>query len=208
MNIKHANLSSFFIVFCLAVLGGCQTNEMSSAELKNYINNPDNGLIQTIGNDELEFKLSFKPTALLAHRECCSRKKGGMEAFQGAQIHFEKHTYFSFSLSAGKTEIETYGVGDKSGFGNRIKALSFEMGDHFFAIDSENDTIMLSDYSYSRTYGSAQATNFLIAFEKLSLDGDKPVKIFFQDYIFHTGLKEFTFEQKDLQKVGIIKLMI
>ncbi len=205
---KRTSILIGLFVLILSITTGCMVDEMNLQKLTDFYNDSANGLVQTSEYDPVKFEMTYKPTTVLALRECCAKGEFNPDAYTASQSLIEQYMYFSFSLSAQDSEIEAFAVNGKSEFGKRIADLSFGLGQHMIAVSATNDTIMLSDFSYSRTYGATKNTSFLLAFDRKSLEPGKSFRIIFQDYILKTGITEFKFKCEDIQNVERIKLKI
>jgi hypothetical protein len=196
------------LISVIAAMSACTHSEYSTAkELKTYVNNENNGLLQKFETDNCLVTATYWPPDLLIELE------GGIELDSSKYVNllskYSGHYYFMVSFSKNGKELTADQMQGTEGYGKIVEIISFRMTEYAFLVNSESDTLEAKDFQSERTYGIGNSTNILFLFDKK--DNQKNVS-FFELCIKEFGLKVgnhcFRFNRSDLQKVPKLRFKI
>ncbi|PCI93074.1 MAG: hypothetical protein COB15_16960 [Flavobacteriales bacterium] len=187
----------------LLCLNSCQS-KLTEAELKTYIQNPENGLMQEKKVNNVEYKLIYKPTALMINQELRNKEiTNGL--LDSLEEKYSKHHYFMLSVNVNNRDILSSKAGNKGEFGSAVYQLSFNMNEKTFLVNDNLDTLGLVDYVFPRMYGMSPATNMLFVFEKGDWEHTKSLKLHINEFGLNTGNTKYKFLAKDIKNIPAIK---
>ncbi|MCR6641091.1 MAG: hypothetical protein NVV82_19385 [Sporocytophaga sp.] len=176
-------------MLCLFLIG-CKKS-MNYDDLVLYINNPENGLVQTKESGDVKCKLTFKPASVMLYDEFGNKQDS---LFIAKEKAYRRFYYFVLNLS-GKNGDVLYG---NENFSEKLNKFTFGLGSIAYMTTNKNDTISLADYYTPNLYGMSKSTSVLLAFEKPSKESES-ITIHLSD--LGAGSKTFEFIRKDLDNI-------
>jgi len=183
----------------LTLLQSCTKQPLSEGELKKYVQEEKHGLKKTIKTGNYNLTVTYKPSDLLVIQELSERKDTVLLA--ALQRKYAKNHYFILSIQ--REGKEALPEGDNNKFSEVLQTISFRMGDHL-NITMNKDTIPLSDYAFSRTFGMATSTDLLLAFEKKRGKENKVVQINLNEFGLDLGNHSFRFDTEALENIPAV----
>jgi hypothetical protein len=190
----------------LGLLTACRPQEpVDVPGLQAYVQNPENGLIQTQEVKGLRVSVSYRPADLLIAQELGTQaSQDTMSAEKlGALRKKYDNLYFILTLSQEGREVlsPAKGFGD---FSEMLQVLSFRMGEYVL-LKTERDTLMLGDYLFERTYGMGSGNSMLFAFTKEALRPEAEWMEFqVNEFGMGTGNLRFRFRLKDIKNAPLV----
>lgn len=167
---KKPLLESLF--FCLLISCGPKTFDKKK-DLWAYIQNTDNGYIQTQNIRNLTYTLMYKPADLIVSQFLDSVSESKVN---NLRTKYEKYMYFNLSIAKDGRALLSDSR-DRKQFGRMVQQLSFGMDSKICLHTSAKDTIPMIDYTAPRMYGMAPATQILLVYAKIEETYDS-------DYLF------------------------
>lgn len=191
-----------YILLLLTGLASCQAAMLTEEELQQYSLDPENGLLQRIEKQNTVLEMYYKPTDLIVAQEL----KGVTDVNERKKTaaRLDSLDYFVLRLSREGKEIETGYARNEEAFNKVIDYLSFNMAPDVFMV-CQKDTLTALDVVYARTFGSKDATSVMAVFNSNLKNNKADAKVFFDDPLFGTGLNQFEFRNKDIQKIPNLK---
>jgi len=191
-------MSRFIYLMVVLAFASCSKNQMNEEDLREYIENEENGLHQVVLRNDITIEAFYKPSEMVWKNDI----RNIVDPTQRDEYlrACDSLTYFSVHFSRKGKEIENAYVSDPILFNNIINYLSFEISNDFYLIAGK-DTIPAIDAVYARTFGAATSTNVMVTFDvNIKNEVDGPVKLRFNDKMFNTGLSDFDFQSTDIKK--------
>ena len=183
------------------VLFNCGGN--TPKEVQEYLIDKENGLVQTIENEDFKIEVQYKPQDYLVGLENRD-KKLSEEEFKEKVTEKEGLQYFNIKLISKtgkpvlKTKLENEGEEDLR--------LQYYIGafEYDLYLADGNDTMPCALYHFERTYEALPFNNISVAFENKNHNKtDKTLLI--ADRALGFELIEFTFKKEDILNVPKIK---
>ncbi len=179
----------------IILLLSCRINEK---KLNQYINNPKHGLTKKITVNNINYKLTYKPSTSFVYNSIKNDKSSLEESLKQT---YENHYYFLLQLSSGQNDLMKSLSNNRSQFGELVNQLAFELEKKVNLTTNEKDTIPLAFSHFVRTYGMAPENTVLLCFSKEDLKSDKWLKINIEDLGLNTGTVRFKFKKKDINRI-------
>ena len=177
---------------------------MTKQELIDYINKPENGLVQEKTILGITTRVSYKPGQIYALQEIEASDSITKEERTEKLEQYSNQVYFILSYSQNGKELLS-NASDRQWFSKMVNQLAFNMHENVLLTSSESDTLQLLDYHYPRMYGMAKSSNIMLAFKAQNKDCDY-LKLKVKDIGLATGDLSFKFLFKDIQKINKITL--
>lgn len=184
-------------ILILIFLQGCGSSEASEGELRNYLQDPDNGLIKTAEDGSFKIEALYRPTDFILKQQM---EKGSAQEIDSLRKAYGNYVYFLLSITKNDKDLETYFAYDLSSFANKISYLS----DGFSAsirLEGEGRERAIADYVYTRSYGNGPS-RFLLVFEKPTA---KDFDLIIEGYELGFGKVRLSFNLHDINKTPNLK---
>lgn len=188
---------SLFFIFCSCDRAG---EFETSEELKNYLENEENGYViyKEIGG--IDFNLLYKPTDLMVLDELENiNDKYTLSEVYKLREKYSQYIYVILSMSKENKSLLNILGGDKYRYGEFLNKLSFSMDDVVSLYNEKRDTLPLLSHVNSRFFEVSQADKIIFAFSRDSkiIKGDN---LFFviKDFGFNTGDLKFKLPVKNI----------
>ena len=174
---------------------------MGMADYRNWVENPENGLISEKNIDEFSFQAFYQPTAYLALAESEKIEKKDILDHQQA---YEGMAYFTFKIKCNKTndELLRYKLPYMQEYYNRLDYYSFKAQNDFSLFDGK-DTLSCGLFHFERTFGLAPIITMVIAFPyKHSGEGIRSdLVLSYDEHIFGKGIIRMKFDKETLNNI-------
>ena len=174
---------------------------LSEAGLKDYINTPENGLMQEKQIGDYHIKVAYQPADLLLARELRAKPEVDSATFAALEEHYASYDYYIMSLSKGGKDVLYQAPADHVQFSELLQSLSFRMGDFVRLTSNEGDTIPVGDFIYQRTYGNSPTSSILFVFNKEEVKDSKQIRFHLEEFGLGIGKHVFAFQKKDMEAV-------
>lgn len=182
---------------------GCAPKALNQSDLHAYIRDSQNGLSSSKLSDQLEMRVSYRPTDLMVYQEIGNRQDSLLRS--KLQGKYKPYMYFILDLSAGDKDL-LYGLSaNQSSFSKNLQTLSFQMGDFIQLISANQDTVSLADYVYDRNFGFRKSSSLLLAFLREDLEHATSFNVQIREFGFDTEIQNFFFSNEHLQNVPKLK---
>jgi hypothetical protein len=120
------------------------------------------------------------------------------------QKKYAANYYFLLKYSKdGKEAVRQ--LGSFSRYSDLVQVLSFQMHRFINLTTPQKDTIELADYLFYQTYGMSDGNTVLLCFERKKLANKEQLYINVGECGLGTGNLTFSFNQKDIIKVPLLK---
>jgi hypothetical protein len=194
---------AYYIVLMVLCLVSCKmgSGEVHSLEeFREYINNPDNGLIQTQEIGHFIISAQYLP------KQYTELMNGEGESGTGEKTETEQYLLRIASNEKGIDAL-ALGAGSSSEYQYRVSYLFSGINRDCLLIDN-TDTIKCVMHHYERNYGLTNFHNVLLFFEKPQQESSEnhDRTIVFNDQIFGLGRLSFNFNKNDINNTPTINL--
>jgi hypothetical protein len=157
-------VSVSFLIILLGLVCSCAQKKVGERELVQYINDPGNGVCHAIEKGDIKYKLTYRPTDLIALQNFSNRTSITDSSFNVAKKHYDDYLYFILSISRnGKDYLDP-----SPSLASDLNILAFNLGDYILMVEGDRDTIPLADFHTPRLYGISKQTQILLVFNKPS----------------------------------------
>jgi hypothetical protein len=174
---------------------------VTEQELKQYVFNPENGMIKTIDKNGVRLEASYRPSELMIARQLDAQFSAEKKSV--TIDNFLRLSYFILRLSKGGREVESYFAGGPE-YLEVEQYLSGGIAKDLRLI-TDNDTLEPEDILYSKMYGSADATAIMAVFKTDVFKASGDVTLVYDDTKFDLGHNEFVFDYAQLKKLPTLK---
>ena len=181
----------FFLLLISLCFVSCSKQKTfdSEDELWEYLNDPDNGYKQSKNVNNIDFSLLYKPTDALVAQELGEKTSDSLVKL--LREKYNKHLYFTLSMSKNNKELLSVIPSNKNEFGAMVNQLAFGMSEKVHVYTQSKDTLVLKDYVYPRMYGMTTNTSILFVYEM----NEKHSK---EEYL-NVSIQDFGFQIKNVK---------
>lgn len=187
----------------ITAISAC-TRKVTKQEMLDYIKNPENGLTKQKSINNVDYKLTYRPSDLFVLQETEGDTSLTEQEFEEIYNRYHQNAYFILSISQNKQEVLSNYAGNQQQFGAMVNQLAFGMNEKVF-IKNRADTIYFKDYVYPRLYGMKPSTDILFAFAKEELTETETFDFYIKDLGLKTGDIKFKFTNKDIKNIPELK---
>jgi hypothetical protein len=173
----------------------CKTSIKDPIAFNAWIHNEKNGLVQKQLTDEIEMKMTYLPSTLMAFNNL-DEKEMNNSAFEKSLEGFKGTLYFQFQLSVkdNKKDILKYALQNENDYYERLEYLNNRISEDMKLITSSNDTLDCKISHFERTYNVSPKINILLGFASNKLNQDfqvlwKDEMFYFKDFLFQYKIK-------------------
>ena len=174
---------------------------LTEADLKDYISTPENGLVQEQRVNDYLIRVEYYPTDLLLARELRALPEANADIVASLEEKYASYDYYIMSLSKGDKDALYGSAGDQMEFSALLQELSFHMGDYVSLRTDLQDTILVADFIYQRTYGNSAASSLLFAFDNEKVKDCEQFRFHLEEFGLGIGRQQFRFLNRDLNKM-------
>ena len=173
-----------------------------------YVNNPENGLIQTINCGNITYTSEYKPSDYLAISEI---KKHNQDV---TEINFKKaleeqgntETFYLKIKSSGQADFLKDGLKNKEDYYLRLNYYNSEINEDITLIKGTDTLSCLYTY-FQRNYGLGNESTLIIGFEdKKGSTTAEDLKLTINERSLGCGYLNFSIKKEDLIKIPQIKI--
>jgi hypothetical protein len=187
------------VVFCS--LNQCNKPDfLSEKELSEFILDPNNELVKDKEVNGVQVKVCYQPTDLMVAQELRASRQPSNERILKARQKFSGHYYFIASFSKDNKELISPSNQGLPGFSDLLQTVSFRMGDKINLTTPSQDTLLVADYIYNRTFGMGQSTDILFVFDRKKAQGQKYVQFNLDEFGLGIGKQSFQFDTRNLEE--------
>lgn len=205
MNLKN----TIFLLIVLA--GGCGLNgPVNETELKAYIADPRNGLLQENQSGSLKLQAQYRPVDLLIAQALRTVQNDQDSKIRVRELRkqYGQYHYFALNFSNNDRDALHSAAGNDIYFDQLLQTLSFHMGEYVTLTTSESDTISVADFIFPRMFGSSRSTSLLFAFSREKIGEYDWLQLNMKEFGLGTGGSHFRFRKRDLQKMPEVDHLI
>lgn len=193
------------LIICLlllTILTSCTPETVETEEeLLTYVRDEDHGLYQKQERNGLEVSLMYRPTDLVINQELQSKKTITQPEIQKLKEQYGPYAYFVLSYSdRGKEALYTRSQG-QGDFSEKLRRLSFRMGEYVHMTTSQKDTLYLKDSYYPRMHGMGTSSRVLLVFDRAKIEQSEWASLHVKDVGFGTGRMHFKINTKEIKDI-------
>jgi len=185
-----------FLGYCII---SCSPSALTEAELKQYVLEPDNNLIQEETINDVNVRITYRPTDLLVAQELTNVTDTTHISLLRAK--YNKYYYFVLSLSKNQREAIQAGTMPQAQFSELLQTISFRMAAYVNMTTNTRDTIPLADYVYNRTFGMGSSNDLLLVFNKEQAKPADWLQINLAEFGLGVGRQALRFKCRQLDEV-------
>jgi hypothetical protein len=186
------------IIALMLCLMACRQSEMSSInEINQFVNDPDNNLIQHEESSGYKIAVSYRPTDLLVEQELGNETNE--QNLHALRAKYSAYYYFILSVSRQNAEALNPANGLDQ-YSELVQTMSFRMGEFVSMTTSKGDTISVADFILNRTFGMSTSTDVLFVFNKQKSKDSDWVQFNLNEFGLGTGNQRFRFRVNDLER--------
>ncbi len=187
----------------LIILGyciiSCSPSALTETELKQYILEPSNNLMQEETINDVNVRVTYRPTDLLVSQELTNATDTAH--ISSLRAKYNKYYYFVLSLSKNQREAIQASTMPQAQFSELLQTISFRMGAYVNMTTNARDTIPLADYVYNRTFGMGSSNDLLLVFNKEQAKSANWLQINLAEFGLGVGRQALRFNRKELDEV-------
>lgn len=175
-------------------------------QLKDFLENSDNGLLQLSDANGIETKVMYHPKDLIIANNYITETDFSEELIDSTREELRDYQYFKLSLSrSGEEVINAFGQ-DTERFSKAVNYLSFGISADV-KLQVNNKEFDIEDVAYSRSFGSSRSSNVLVAFKPGVLPSTGKLVITFSDSFFSTGYHSYEFDLSKIKEIPTLNLL-
>lgn len=168
----------------LSILSGCQKKIAHRGELYSYIQDKDNGVLESRENNGVKVSMSYIPNILMQDN--------------ADSALLRKYLYFRLMYQINDKDMLS--AVDQSSYSVLVNRLSFKLGDYLgVGVDGKDEEI--ADYQFSPMYGTTNSTEVVIALDRDKLKDEKELIIKLKDIGVGIPDYDFTFDREALDRL-------
>lgn len=194
-------LSLLIILSFSVAMFSCHQEKISKNALIQFVQDPDNGLTQTIKRNGIEIKLTYKPIDLVALQNFASDAIINDSLFESTKHQFSNYLYFILSISKNGQDF----LAADPNLSSNLNTLAFNMEEYVSMINGEGDTVSLTDFQTPRFFGVSTSSQTLLVFEKPE-NFNKIIAIHLKSIGTAITSTYFEFNKQDLESVPQLDL--
>lgn len=180
----------------------CAPSTLTEAELKQFVLEPDNNLMQEETINDVNVRITYRPTDLLVAQELTNA--ADTAGISSLRAKYNKYYYFVLSLSKNQREAIQASTMPQAQFSELLQTISFRMGAYINMTTNARDTIPLADYVYNRTFGMGSSNDLLLVFNKEQAKPANWLQINLAEFGLGVGRQALRFNRKELDEVSEI----
>lgn len=196
--------TAYILLFSSAIaLSSCGKENLKPSELINWVNDPENGLIQQQSLNHFDFEVLYKPTDYIIALEGRTDQltevryaelKSSLEGLQYLDLKIKSEEGNLDALSGGMETQDDY----------------YQRLDYFITYAYQDiqlvqgqDTLRPVIYHFERTYGLTPYNTILLGFEETGIASDRTLII--DDQVLGVGRIKFVFEEEKITETPTLK---
>lgn len=185
--IKYFILVAFGAMFFSA----CTESQMSRAQLSEFIQNSENGLLKSDSLEHISYEVYYRPVALLQKKDTTEKESSNFLSFKLKISNQGKDLFYSTKV--------------RYGFEPVLQRISFDLKSYIFGVYDRKDTVALLSSNYAREYAISDGTSVLLNFERKPFNGEFDIVI--KDVVFESLTRViFKYRKSDIEQADLIKL--
>ena len=198
-------------------LGACSPRSLSETDFYRWLNDSDNGLVQTRKVNRVEVTVKYLPAGLLAYKEWKRLPGAGQGDLDSLRNLYGHSHAFLLTLKPDKEgsapqsqlpeDVLYRGVDSYQAYQQRIRQLNFGMAD---CVELRTDKGVFKPvlHTLENTYGVVGHRSIYLVFTEESgqhgLFSGQPLDFTFKDDFFDTGIHHFLFDPNQFQQAPTI----
>lgn len=197
---KIKEMGFYLKIFALTILAASCTKKSvrSEADLKAFVLDPGNGLMQIDSTRGVVVQTTFKPNDLIIAQQLYGIDD--MQERERTRKNFDTLMFFVLQFSRKGQEIENAYVSDDQRFQQVTRYLSHGIRDNIYLVTSR-DTLMPLDVAYTRMFGAANATSVMPVFDISVAEINGPITLILEDNVLEVGHLSFEFDADKIKNV-------
>lgn len=195
-------ISIFLSLIVTLAINGCNNKPSTLVEYRPWFGDPSNGFTKTKSVHDLNFKVQYLPSELLAFNDIDPNSFESSE-FDSLTSYYDHSSYFLLQFYPSRNSIDTRSVDlingvslDFEDYRHKLDELNYHL-DNNIQLISGSDTIMPSIYHFERGYDASPIQRAIIAFPKSSNDLDH-ITFIYRDDLFNSGIHKYQFDIHEL----------
>ena len=195
-----------YLVFLTIVLASCSKPDyLTKEELQTYLMDESNELSRSKKVGPLEMKVTHRPNDFLIWQEV--EGESDTTAIKEAMKRYDNYLYFMMQLSAGEKDALYALSSNQADFNEKLQTLSFRMGQFVNLTTSNQDTIPVADFYYTRMFGLSSSNDILFVFNNSKVGATEWVSLNTKEFGFKSGRQSFRFDVNTMNSTpGLMEL--
>ena len=187
------------VVFSLIACKG----KLSPKEYVNKIRSEEMGLVQTLGNENFNFSVQYKPLEYIAIMEQRNNASEETVARRTKELKGLQHYNIKIQSLKGEDVLKS-GIQEEKEYYNRLNYLSTFLKQDLYIIQGK-DTLSPALYQFERNYGLAPYAVAVVAFEERDSTHKYNKEFIIQDKVFTQQELRLKFNQEQIKKTPTLK---
>jgi len=200
-------LSTALLALCLLLGIACQRNSITPKEFKQWVENPENGLLASKDIGKCIVQLQYAPAEYLALRELYRTGTVSDSLFSAECEKKRSMLTFIWKIS------HKYDSGNIL-YSDLFRGIDYQELVHYFSFGIEKDiklhngdkTIPVILHHFERSYGLSPHVTMITAFDATGIDLSQNIQIVLEGQAVNLGIVKITFSSDDLQKIPHVVL--
>jgi hypothetical protein len=194
-NMWEVNKGNIFLGILMAIFWGCSQTKFGPEEYVNYVNDKENGFIQTEQVGDYEISVQYRTPEYMTIKEI------GVDVLTNeifSETSKEKNGayYFLFQIMSSnkKSDPLELNMQDKLEYTSRISHLMSGIDEDIFLV-SGDDTLPCKMHHFERSYHLTHYHNIVLVFERKTEKQADNLKLFYNDRMLNIGRLNFVFNK-------------
>jgi len=191
-----------------ALVFSCKEEIRTEAQLHKWINNPENGLLQSKTVGGIKITAKYLPAQYLAFMEIKDITKPTSKQKDSILSQYSKSLTFLLNISPANQSLDIMkaGVANMEEFKERVAEMNFGISE-YISLKTEKDEFSPTLLNLENVYGLKDDRNIYLVFANQTkgqnIFSSSNYDLTFQDNIFNSGISHFIFKKKDIDKLSI-----
>lgn len=195
MRLTLLLLSSILVL----LLSACTKPSMSEQELKAYITNEKNGLVQHSANNLVEATCYYRPVELIIAQKLAGENSSLQTIDSMRQAHAALH-FFVLHVSRNGKELETYFASDPSQYNAVLTYLNSSIYQDLKLV-TKKGVINPVQTIYTPALGASNHTSIMVVFDTTGEEVGSEWRLSWSDTLFSSGDHSFTYQLRDINAI-------
>lgn len=186
------------------VLAAC-TTKLKPVEYKEWLENPESGLVQERNISKLKIKAYYRPESYMAFNDLGANDLND-SILESTKKEYHTMQYYELIISMDSTDFIKNQSTDKNDYINNLYYYTFNFKDDISLVYQDSVHVPVSLYHFERSYGLTYSKKFLIGFENKEEIGGRSIKI--DSPLLPTGVVYLFFDKKNIERASAIEITL
>jgi hypothetical protein len=197
--------NTIYIILLAILFQGC-SKSINHAKYMEYIYEPKNGLLLEKKINNVSYRVSYRPSALMIYQHKVAKSNISKEEIKEIENNYNQYHHFLLSISANNREPLSL-LPSFQDYSTTMQAMAFSINEHIYLVTEERDTLNMVDHHFARYFGHGSSNDILLKFEK-EKKNTKNLIFYINELGFDTGNTRLYFDARKINKSNKLKIKI